>query len=93
MLLTKSNDPKDGVKGGVKEISERQRIILELIIANPFLSAKTISEKTSEKMSEKKCQNVRGLYWIFIAENSALFANAMSEKVKMTDRTIEGDLA
>ena len=34
---------------------------------------------------------------IFIAENSALFANAMSEKmsekVKMTDRTIEGDLA
>ena len=48
-------------------------------------------------MSEKKCQNVRGLYWIFIAENSALFANAMSEKmsekVKMTDRTIEGDLA
>ena len=51
MLLTKSNDPKDGVKdgvkggvkGGVKEISERQWIILELIIANPFLSAKAIS--------------------------------------------------
>ena len=68
-----------------------------MVLANPFLSAKAISEKTSEKMSEKKCQNVRGLYWIFIAENSALFANAMSEKmsekVKMTDRTIEGDLA
>ena len=68
-----------------------------MIIANPFLSAKAISEKISEKMSEKKCQNVRGLYWIFIAENSALFANAMSEKmsekVKMTDRTIEGDMA
>ena len=33
----------------------------------------------------------------FFAENPALFANAMSEKmsekVKMTDRTIEGDLA
>lgn len=78
-------------------MSERQRIILELIITNPFLSAKATSEKMSERMSEKKCQNVRGLYWIFIAENSALFANAMSEKmsekVKMTDRTIECDLA
>ena len=41
------NGVKGGVKGGVKEISERQRIILELIIANPFLSAKAISEKMS----------------------------------------------
>ena len=39
-------------------MSERQRIILELIIANLFISAK-----------------------------------AISEKVKMTDRTIESDLA
>ena len=31
-------------------MSERQRIILELIIANPFLSAKAISEKTSGKV-------------------------------------------
>lgn len=34
---------KKGGKGGVKEISERQWIILELIIANPFLSEKAIS--------------------------------------------------
>ena len=54
LLLTKPNDPidgiKGGVKGGVKEIPERQRIILELIIANLFLSAKATSEKTSEKI-------------------------------------------
>ena len=50
-LLKKTNAPKDGGKvggknsgkDGVKEISERQWIILELIIANPFLSAKAIS--------------------------------------------------
>ena len=70
MLLTKPNDPidgiKGGVKGGVKEIPERQRIILELIIADLFLSAKAISEKTSGKISEK---------------------------VKITNRTIESDWA
>lgn len=44
-------------KNGVKEISERQRIILELIIANPFLSAKAISEKTSEKVKQKMIAN------------------------------------
>ncbi len=43
-------------------MSERQRIILELIIADPFLSAKAISEK-------------------------------ISEKVKITNRTIESDWA
>ena len=62
LLLTKPNDPIDGIKGGVKEISERQRIILELIIANPFLSAKAMSQK-------------------------------ISEKVKITNRTIESDWA
>ena len=41
-------------------------LILELIIANPFLSAKAISEKTSGKISEK---------------------------VKITNRTIESDWA
>lgn len=54
LLLIKPNDPidgiKGGVKGGVKEIPERQRIILELIIADLFLSAKATSEKTSEKI-------------------------------------------
>lgn len=34
---------KNGGKDAVKEISERQWIILELIIANPFLSEKAIS--------------------------------------------------
>ena len=36
-----------------KELTERQRIILEMITLNPFLSAKEISEKISEKTSEK----------------------------------------
>lgn len=44
---------KDGVKDGVKELTERQKIIIEMISADPFLSAKTISEKISEKTSEK----------------------------------------
>ena len=63
MLLTKPNDPidgiKGGVKGGVKEIPERQRIILELIIADLFLSAKATSEKTSEKftVSDRTIEN------------------------------------
>ena len=45
---------------------ERQRIILELIIANPFLFVKVVSEKISGKISEK---------------------------VKITNRTIESDWA
>lgn len=36
-----------------KELTERQRVILEMITLNPFLSAKDISEKISEKASEK----------------------------------------
>ena len=51
--LKKTNNPKGGVKDGVKEISERQRIIPELIIADPFLFVKVVSEKISEKTSEK----------------------------------------
>jgi len=43
----------DVLKNVLKEITERQRIILELIVADPFLSAKAISEKISEKTSEK----------------------------------------
>ena len=42
-------DPKDGPK----ELSDRQKVIIEMIIADPFLSAKAISEKISEKTSEK----------------------------------------
>jgi len=66
LLFIKPNAPIDGVKGGVKEKSERQRIIPELIIADPFLFVKVVSEKTSGKISEK---------------------------VKITNRTIESDWA
>ena len=48
---------KDFVKGFVKdfakELSERQKVILELINDNPFISAKEISQKISEKTSGK----------------------------------------
>lgn len=53
------HDPKDGPKDGLKELTDRQKVIVEMIIANPFLSAKTISEKMSEKMSEKEGVNER----------------------------------
>lgn len=44
---------KDDVKDDAKELTERQRVIIEMISTNPFLSAKTISEKASEKNGEK----------------------------------------
>lgn len=40
-------------------LSEKQKVIIEMIIADPFLSAKAISEKMSEKMSEKSSVNER----------------------------------
>lgn len=45
--------PEIGIIDGAKELSERQKVIIEMISADPFLSAKTISEKISEKTSEK----------------------------------------
>ena len=39
----------DVQKDVLKELSEKQKVIIEMIIADPFLSAKTISEKISEK--------------------------------------------
>ena len=46
---------KDVGKGGgdipIIELTERQRVILELISADPTLSAKALSEKMSEKSS------------------------------------------
>ena len=66
-IANKDNrDPKDDPKGDLKELTDRQRIIIEMIIADPFLSAKAISEKISEKTSEK---------------------------IRVTARTIESDLA
>lgn len=54
LLLTKPNNPidgiKGGVKGGVKEIPERQRIILELIIADLFLSAKPLRKRLRKRL-------------------------------------------
>lgn len=47
------DDPKDGTKDGTKELSKRQRLILEIISAEPSLSAKAISEKISERTSER----------------------------------------
>ena len=50
LLLTKPNDPIDGIKGGVKEIPERQRIILELIIADLLLSAKPLRKRLRKRL-------------------------------------------
>ena len=54
-----NHDPKDGPKDDPKGLSDRQKVIIEMIIADPFLSAKAISEKMSEKMSEKEGTNER----------------------------------
>jgi len=43
----------------VIDLTERQRVILELVSADPTLSAKALSEKMSEKMSEKSSVNER----------------------------------
>lgn len=39
----------DVQKEVLKELSEKQKVIIEMIIADPFLSSKAISEKISEK--------------------------------------------
>ena len=44
---------QDFVKDFVKELSERQLVILDYIAKDPSISAKAISEKISEKTSEK----------------------------------------
>lgn len=44
---------KDVLINVLKELTERQRFIVELISEDPSLSAKAISEKISEKASEK----------------------------------------
>ena len=55
-IASKDNrDPKDDPI----EFTDRQKVIIEMIFADPFLSAKAISEKMSEKMSEKEGTNER----------------------------------
>ena len=44
-----TNVVKGVVKGVVKDLSERQKIILDFIAENPTLTAKEMSEKMSEK--------------------------------------------
>ena len=64
---TNENGGKNGGKVGgenegnvpVIELTERQRVILELISIDSTLSAKALSEKMSEKMSEKSSVNER----------------------------------
>ena len=41
------------VKDVVKELTDRQKVILKLLALDPTMSAKAISEKISEKTSEK----------------------------------------
>ena len=48
-----TNVVKDVVKDVVKELTDKQRVILELLSLDPTMSAKAISEKISEKTSEK----------------------------------------
>ena len=43
------DDSTNVVKGVVKDLSERQKIILDFIAENPTLTAKEMSEKMSEK--------------------------------------------
>ena len=49
----------DVQKDVLKELSEKQEVTIEMIIADPFLSAKAISEKISENISEKEGTNER----------------------------------
>jgi predicted HTH transcriptional regulator len=48
-----SDDLKGDLKDVLKELTERQLLILNLIVQDPSISAKEMSEKVSEKMSEK----------------------------------------
>ena len=76
------NDGKDVGINDVKELTERQRVILEMIVLDPFLSAKDISEKSSEKISEKSSE-----------KSSEKTSEKASEKGSISARTIEKDLA
>ena len=53
------SDTEDFVKDFVKELTERQRIILDMIVADASLTAKAISEKMSKKdsVTERTIQN------------------------------------
>lgn len=46
-------EPKNETKDVLNELTDRQRLIIELISVDASLSAKAISEKISEKTSEK----------------------------------------
>lgn len=53
----------DVQKDVLKELSEKQKVIIEMIIADPFLSAKAISEKegTNERTIERDLAKLKKL--------------------------------
>ena len=53
LVLPVSAATTNVVKDVVKELTDRQQVILELLSLDPTMSAKAISEKISEKTSEK----------------------------------------
>ena len=44
--ISSSNVTKDVIKGVVKELSERQKVILDLVAANSFVTTTEMSQKT-----------------------------------------------
>ena len=46
MCISSSNVTKDVIKGVVKELSERQKVILDLVAANSFVTTTEMSQKT-----------------------------------------------
>ena len=53
LVLPVSAATTNVVKDVVKELTDRQQVILKLLALDPTMSAKAISEKISEKTSEK----------------------------------------
>ena len=46
ICISSSNVTKDVIKGVVKELSERQMVILDLVAANSFVTTTEMSQKT-----------------------------------------------
>ena len=46
MCISSSNVTKDVIKGVVKELSEGQKVILDLVAANSFVTTTEMSQKT-----------------------------------------------
>ena len=46
ICISSSNVTKDVIKGVVKELSERQKVILDLVAANSLVTTTEMSQKT-----------------------------------------------